>query len=64
MRNCLDEVDASYDIVLIHDGARPFVEEALIRGSISLASKFGAPATLLLSGVSCIAGGLVFARKR
>ena len=42
VRNCLKKVDASYDIVLVHDGARPFVEEAVISGSINMASKFGA----------------------
>lgn len=41
VRNCLRMVDPSFDIVLIHDGARPFLDEALIKGSIRLAAKFG-----------------------
>jgi len=42
VRNCLAKVGASYDIVLVHDGARPFVEKDMIEDSIRLAEKFGA----------------------
>lgn len=42
IRNCLAHVDDSFDIVLIHDAARPFIDEALIRGSIALCKKAGA----------------------
>lgn len=42
VKNCLNEVDALFDIVLIHDGARPFVEGPAIDDSIRLAKKTGA----------------------
>lgn len=41
VENCLKIVDTSFDIVLIHDGARPFVEESMIESSIRLAKKYG-----------------------
>ena len=34
-------MDASCDIVLVHDAARPFLDERLIRESISAAKRFG-----------------------
>ncbi len=40
--NCLAEVGSSFDIVLVHDGARPFIDDDTILESIKLASKFGA----------------------
>ena len=42
VKNCLDRIPVSYDTVLIHDGARPFVDNGTIRESISLARRFGA----------------------
>lgn len=42
VRNCLDRIGPHYDIVLIHDAARPFLDERLIRSSIGLARRFGA----------------------
>ncbi|MDP2913329.1 MAG: 2-C-methyl-D-erythritol 4-phosphate cytidylyltransferase [Candidatus Omnitrophota bacterium] len=41
VRNCLCKVDPSFGLVLIHDGARPFVEKTLINKSIAFAKKFG-----------------------
>ncbi len=41
VRNCLALVDASFDIVLIHDGARPFIENSVIEESIRLAGRHG-----------------------
>ena len=41
VRNCLRSLDRSYDIVLIHDGARPFLNGRMISGSVNLARKFG-----------------------
>ncbi len=41
VRNCLREINHSFDIVLIHDAARPFVHEDEIRMSISLAKRYG-----------------------
>ncbi len=42
VRNCLQAVDDSFDIVLVHDGARPFVEDSMIRSCIEKAYKYGA----------------------
>lgn len=42
VRNCLERLDPSCGIVLIHDAARPFLEEGLIRGTIASAKRFGA----------------------
>lgn len=41
VRNCLDRVDPSFDMVLIHDAARPFLDGSMIRESIKAAEKFG-----------------------
>ncbi|MFH0763713.1 MAG: 2-C-methyl-D-erythritol 4-phosphate cytidylyltransferase [Candidatus Omnitrophota bacterium] len=40
--NCIRKIPPSYDIVLIHDAARPFIDETMIRKAIRLAEKFGA----------------------
>ena len=42
IRNCLEKVGPEFDIVLIHDGARPFLEESIIKDSIKMAEKYGA----------------------
>lgn len=42
VRNCLAHLPAGTEVVLIHDGGRPFPEERLISGSASLARKYGA----------------------
>ena len=42
VRNCLKLVDPSYGVVLIHDGARPFVGQHTIEACIRAARKFGA----------------------
>lgn len=42
VKNCLDRIPASYDTVLIHDGARPFVDDKIVRESIGLARRCGA----------------------
>ena len=41
VRNCFKKIDPSCNIVLIHDGARPFPGTDAIRDSINLAGKFG-----------------------
>ena len=41
VKNCFDLVDPPCDIVLIHDGARPFPGDSDIANSILLAGKFG-----------------------
>jgi len=40
--NGLKALDADTDIVVIHDGARPLIEEKLIQDSIEAAQKYGA----------------------
>lgn len=40
--NCLESMDYPYDIVVIHDGARPLVEPSLISRSVNLAARYGA----------------------
>lgn len=40
--NGLKEISENCDIVLIHDGARPFINEESILGSIEAAKEFGA----------------------
>ena len=40
--NGLKEIDSECEIVLIHDGARPFVKEESILNSISTAQEYGA----------------------
>jgi 2-C-methyl-D-erythritol 4-phosphate cytidylyltransferase len=41
VRNCLKQIGGSFDMVLIHDGARPFPGKRLIERSIRAAAKFG-----------------------
>lgn len=47
VRNCLKTVDPSFDMVLIHDGARPFLDKSLIEESVKLARKYGACVTAI-----------------
>jgi len=42
VKNCLAEIGASFDVVVVHDGARPFIDSATISKSIRLARQFGA----------------------
>jgi 2-C-methyl-D-erythritol 4-phosphate cytidylyltransferase len=42
VRNCVKRIGPSFDIVLIHDAARPFVDNGVIERSIAAAMKFGA----------------------
>ncbi len=41
VRNCLGKVGPSFDIVVIHDGARPLVEKKTIADAIRLARAYG-----------------------
>jgi 2-C-methyl-D-erythritol 4-phosphate cytidylyltransferase len=41
VRNCLAHVDGSFDIVLIHDGGRPFIDSQTIARSVAAARKHG-----------------------
>ncbi len=42
VRNCLARIGPSFDIVIVHDGARPFIDNADIEASIKLAHQCGA----------------------
>ena len=42
VRNCVKKVGSSFDIVLIHDAARPFIDNETIVRSIKMATRFGA----------------------
>ncbi|MCX5678365.1 MAG: 2-C-methyl-D-erythritol 4-phosphate cytidylyltransferase [Candidatus Omnitrophica bacterium] len=42
VKNCLMKIGPSFDIVIVHDGARPFVDDTAISESVRLARKFGA----------------------
>ncbi|MDP3730625.1 MAG: 2-C-methyl-D-erythritol 4-phosphate cytidylyltransferase [Candidatus Omnitrophota bacterium] len=47
VKNCFDLVDPLCDIVLIHDGARPFPGDSDIMNSVILAGKFGGCVTAI-----------------
>ena len=42
VRNCMKKVGPLFDIVLIHDAARPFIDNETIERSIKMAARFGA----------------------
>ena len=42
VRNCLDRIKDGFDVVLIHDAARPLVSSRLISDSVKAAARFGA----------------------
>lgn len=42
INNALKEVDKNSDIVVIHDGARPFIDKNIIENSINIAKEKGA----------------------
>jgi len=39
--NCLRKIGRNFDIVLIHDGDRPFIEKPMVEAAIDLANEFG-----------------------
>ncbi|MFA6320776.1 MAG: 2-C-methyl-D-erythritol 4-phosphate cytidylyltransferase [Candidatus Omnitrophota bacterium] len=41
VRNCMKRVDPSFDIVIIHDAARPLIDEKTINKAIAASVKFG-----------------------
>ena len=64
VKNCFDLVDPSCDIVLIHDGARPFPGDSGIKNSVILAGKFGACATAIpVTDTVKLAGKGLFIKK-
>ncbi len=64
VKNCFDLVDPLCDIVLIHDGARPFPGEFEIMNSIFLAGKFGGCVTAIpVTDTIKLAGKGLFVQK-
>lgn len=42
VRNCLTAIGSAFDIILVHDGARPFIDRVTIGNAIRQASRHGA----------------------
>jgi 2-C-methyl-D-erythritol 4-phosphate cytidylyltransferase len=42
VKNCLAKIEPLCDIVIVHDGARPFIDGACLSESVKLARKYGA----------------------
>jgi len=42
VRNCLAIVDTSYEVVLVHDAARPFLTRVIIKETVAAARRYGA----------------------
>ncbi|MDO8535979.1 MAG: 2-C-methyl-D-erythritol 4-phosphate cytidylyltransferase [Candidatus Omnitrophota bacterium] len=64
VKNCFDLVDPLCDIVLIHDGARPFPEDSDIANSVLLAGKFGGCITAIpMTDTVKLAGKDLFVKK-
>jgi len=64
VKNCFDLVAPPCDIVLIHDGARPFPGESDIMNSILLAGKYGGCVTAIpVTDTIKLAGKGLFVRK-
>ena len=42
VRNCLKKVKPSFDVVLVHDGARPLVDRDIVSEVVKAAARFGA----------------------
>ncbi len=45
VKNCLNVIDKTYDLILIHDAARPLVTNNMIEKAVAAAKKFGACVT-------------------
>ncbi len=64
VRNCLAHVDDSFDIVLIHDGGRPFIDAGTIEASVAAARKHGGSVVAVLENDTVkLAGKDLFVRK-
>ena len=64
VKNCFDLVDPLCDIVLIHDGARPFPGDSDIMNSVLLAGKFGGCVTAIpVTDTVKLAGKGLFVKK-
>jgi 2-C-methyl-D-erythritol 4-phosphate cytidylyltransferase len=64
VKNCFDLIDPPCDIVLIHDGARPFPGDSDIMNSVLLAGKFGGCVTAIpMTDTVKLAGKGLFVKK-
>jgi len=64
VKNCFDLVDPTCDVVLIHDGARPFPGECDIINSVLLAVKFGGCITAIpMTDTVKLAGKGLFVKR-
>jgi 2-C-methyl-D-erythritol 4-phosphate cytidylyltransferase len=64
VKNCFDLIDPQCDIVLIHDGARPFLKDSDIMNSVLLAGKFGGCVTAIpMTDTVKLAGKGLFVKK-
>ena len=64
VKNCFDLVDPLCDIVLIHDGARPFPGDSDIMNSVLLAGKFGGCVTAIpMTDTVKLAGRGLFVKR-
>lgn len=61
---CLALVDPRFDIVLIHDAARPFLERAMVRDAVRFAARYGGciVAAPMHDTVKEVSGGLMVRR--
>ena len=61
VRRALKEVDKDTDVVLVHDGARPFVSRELIEDAIECATIYGSgiPALPMTDAVKVVRGGVI-----
>jgi len=59
--NALNSIDKDTDIVIIHDGVRPFITEEIIRNSIKVAAKYGTAvvAVPVKDTVKIVSGGII-----
>jgi len=60
VRNTLSSIDDDAELILIHDGARPFVDEELISAVIDKGNEFGValPLAPLVDAVVSVEGGI------
>ncbi len=64
VKNCFDLIDPPCDIVLIHDGARPFPGDSDIMNSVFLAGRFGGCVTAIpMTDTVKLAGKGLFVKK-
>ncbi|MFA6078881.1 MAG: 2-C-methyl-D-erythritol 4-phosphate cytidylyltransferase [Candidatus Omnitrophota bacterium] len=64
VKNCLNSIDRTYDIVLIHDVARPLVTDDIIKRSVREAKRYGACVTAIPETDTVKVGGRSMFVKR